>query len=61
MLIGEARRVNPGAKVLVLSATLELGQVDKVREIGADAVLNKMEDLQRIAEEIRCLGSGAPG
>ena len=61
MLIGESRRVNPGAKVLVLSATLELGQVDKVREIGADAVLNKMEDPQRIAEEIRCLGSGAPG
>jgi two-component system response regulator DesR len=61
MLIGEARRVNPGAKVLVLSATLELGQVDKVREMGADAVLNKVEDPRRIAEEIRALASGTPG
>ena len=61
MLIDEARRVNSGAKVLVLSATLELGQVDKAKEMGADAVLSKVEDPRRIAEEIRFLASGAPG
>jgi DNA-binding NarL/FixJ family response regulator len=42
-LIGELRRTNPGAAVIVLSATMKPGRLDGVRKAGADAVLAKVE------------------
>ena len=57
-LIGELLRASPGAKVLVLSATVGPEDLDDLRAAGADAVLAKVESPPIIAEEVRRLVSG---
>ena len=57
-LIGRLRRSNPGASVMVLSATIEAGHTEEVLRAGADAVLEKVEAPRAIAEEVRRLASG---
>jgi DNA-binding NarL/FixJ family response regulator len=57
-LIGELLRASPGAKVLVLSATVGPENLDDLRAAGADAVLAKVESPPIIAEEVRRLVSG---
>ena len=54
-LIGELRRSSPGVLVVVLSATIGSGHVEKVRRAGADAVLDKVRSYSTIAEELRRL------
>jgi len=54
-LIGELRRSSPGVLVVVLSATIGIGHVEKVRRAGADAVLDKVRSYSTIAEELRRL------
>ena len=54
-LIGALRRANPVISVVVLSANIEAGHLDKVQRAGADAVLDKVESPLIIAEEVRRL------
>jgi DNA-binding NarL/FixJ family response regulator len=54
-LFGELRHASPDASVLVLSATVEPGHLDDLREAGADAVLSKVESPPIIVEEVRRL------
>lgn len=57
-LIGELRLANPGVSVLVLSSTIEPERFEEVKEMGADAVLNKAETFPHITGEIRRLAGG---
>ena len=52
---GELLRASPGAKVLVLSATVGPEDLDDLRAAGADVVLAKVESPPIIAEEVRRL------
>jgi DNA-binding NarL/FixJ family response regulator len=52
-LFGELRRGNPDISVVVLSATVEDGDLEEVLKAGADAVLDKVESPPTIAEEVR--------
>jgi DNA-binding NarL/FixJ family response regulator len=52
-LFGELRRTNPDIGVVVLSATVEAGDVEEVLKAGADAVLDKVESPASIAYEVR--------
>jgi DNA-binding NarL/FixJ family response regulator len=52
-LFGELRRTNPDISVVVLSATVEVGDVEEVLKAGADAVLDKVESPATIAYEVR--------
>ena len=54
-LLGELRRSNPGIPVVVVSATIEAGHIEKLLRAGADAVLDKVESPPIIAEEVRRL------
>lgn len=54
-LISELRACNPGASVLVLSATLDSAYPERAFEKGADAVLEKAEAPFRIVDEIERL------
>ena len=55
-LIGELRRRNPGVSIVVLSAAMGPGDLDKAVEARADAVLDKIESISTIAHEVRRLG-----
>jgi DNA-binding NarL/FixJ family response regulator len=55
-LIGELRRRNPGVSIVVLSAAMGPGDLDKAVEARADAVLDKIESISTIAYEVRRLG-----
>jgi DNA-binding NarL/FixJ family response regulator len=57
-LIGELRLANPGVSVLVLSSTIEPERFEEVREMGADAVLNKVDTFPHISDEVRRLAGG---
>jgi DNA-binding NarL/FixJ family response regulator len=56
-LIGELRRRNPGVSIVVLSAAMGPGDLDKAVEARADAVLDKIESISTIAYEVRRLGA----
>ena len=56
-LIGELRAVNPGARVLVISSTAELIHPTDAIEAGADGVIDKLDDSERVFAAIR--GPGA--
>ena len=57
-LIGDLHGVNPGAKVLVLSATVEDVHPRQAIEAGAAGVLDKVEDPERIFAAIREVEGG---
>jgi DNA-binding NarL/FixJ family response regulator len=57
-LIGELRRRNAGASILVLTVSLRPGDLEEVLKAGADAVLHKVESPPKIVEEVRRLGGG---
>jgi DNA-binding NarL/FixJ family response regulator len=54
-LIGELREASPGAKVLVMSATVEDMHPDEALEAGADGVVDKVEAPDRLFASIRSL------
>jgi DNA-binding NarL/FixJ family response regulator len=57
-LIGELRRLSPGVRIMVLSATIWSEHVEEVRRAGADAVLDKVRSYRTIAQEVRRLADG---
>jgi two-component system response regulator DesR len=59
-LIPELRRVNPGAAVLVLSASLNPASLERVAEVGASEIMNKLATPGELVEAIRRLGTGEP-
>lgn len=56
-LIGELRRANPDVRILVLSATLDESNRDRVKELGAAGVLDKLAGVDEIIRELRRLGA----
>jgi DNA-binding NarL/FixJ family response regulator len=56
-LLGELRALNPGARVLVISSTVEMRQPTDAIEAGADGVIDKLDDSARVFAAIR--GPGA--
>ena len=57
-LIGGLRRANPRVKVLILTASVEAGLLERMAGSGADEVLNKTRRPQEIVAEVRRLASG---
>jgi DNA-binding NarL/FixJ family response regulator len=57
-LIGELRDANDGVGVLVLSASLNLGNPRRATEAGADEILDKLTPSEEVVEAIRRLGAG---
>jgi DNA-binding NarL/FixJ family response regulator len=57
-LIGVLRGANPRVKVLILTASVEAGLLERMAEAGADAVLDKTKLPQEIVAEVRRLASG---
>ena len=55
-LIGELRGVSPGAKVLVMSVTVEEAHPEEALEAGADGVLDKIEVPEKVFATIRAHG-----
>jgi DNA-binding NarL/FixJ family response regulator len=56
-LIGELRALNPGARVLVISSTVEMRHPSDAIEAGADGVIDKLDTSERVFAAIR--GPGA--
>jgi DNA-binding NarL/FixJ family response regulator len=56
-LIGELRAVNPDVRVLVISSTVEMRHPTDAIEAGADGVIDKLDDSERVFAAIR--GPGA--
>ncbi len=56
-LISELREVRPGSVVLILSASLDVANLARVREAGADEVLDKFVQPTAVVETIRRLGN----
>jgi DNA-binding NarL/FixJ family response regulator len=55
-LIGALREVNPHARVLVMSATVELTHPEDAIEAGADEVIDKLDTPERVFAAIREVG-----
>ena len=56
-LIAELRSANPGAAVLVLSASLNPGSLAMASDAGADEILDKFAALDEVVDTIRRLGT----
>ena len=56
-LIGVLRGANPRVKVLILTASLEPGLLERMAEADVDGVLDKTSDLKEIVAEVRRLAS----
>jgi two-component system response regulator DevR len=56
-LLGALRALNPGARVLVISSTVEMRHPTDAIEAGADGVIDKLDDSARVFAAIR--GPGA--
>jgi len=52
-LIGELRALNPGARVLVISSTAEMIHPSDAIEAGAEGVIDKLDDSERVFAAIR--------
>lgn len=52
-LVGELRKMNPGAALLVMSTTLEEGHPGEALEAGASGVVDKVASPEEIAAQIR--------
>jgi len=57
-LMGDLREVNPGARVFVISSTVEMIHPKDAIEAGADGVIDKLDTPERIFAAIREGGSG---
>ena len=57
-LIAELRGANPGAAVLVLSASLDPTSLERAAEAGADEILDKFATPDEVVDTIRRLGTG---
>jgi len=57
-LIGELRRVSPGAGVLVMSLSLEHAHSGKALEAGADEILDKLASSEGMVNTIRRVAGG---
>ena len=54
-LIAELRRVNPGVRVLILSATLDPTNIEKATRAGADEIMDKFSPLEEVLSTVRRL------
>jgi len=52
-LIGPLREANPGARVLAMSATAEMGHPTEALRFGADGVIDKLAPFERAFALIR--------
>jgi len=52
------REVNPGARVFVISSTVEMIHPKDAIEAGADGVIDKMDPPERVFQAIRGEGDG---
>ena len=57
-LIAELRKADPGAAVLVLSASLDPANLEKAARAGADEILDKFVRPEEIVDAIKRLGGG---
>jgi DNA-binding NarL/FixJ family response regulator len=57
-LIAVLREICPGSAVLILSASLDAATLARVKEAGADEVLDKFGDPAEVVGAIRQLGVG---
>ena len=57
-LISELGEVSPGAKVLVMSVTVEEAHPEQAIEAGADGILDKIASPEETISTIRGVGSG---
>jgi DNA-binding NarL/FixJ family response regulator len=57
-LIKELREANPQAQALVLSASLDRGEIARAVEAGAAGVLSKTAHLDEVVEAVRRLRAG---
>ena len=57
-LIAGLREICPGSAVLILSASLDAANLARVKEAGADEVLDKFGDPAEVVRTIRRLGAG---
>jgi two-component system NarL family response regulator/two-component system response regulator DevR len=57
-LTSDLRAVNPGARILVMSATVEMRHPTDVIEAGADGVIDKVDAPDQMFAAIRGEGSG---
>lgn len=59
-LISELRRSNPGAAVLVLSASLDPSSLERASKAGASEIMDKLATPGELVGVIRRLGMGEP-
>ena len=52
-LMGDLRRVNPGARVFVISATAEMTHPKDAIQAGAEGVIDKLDTPERVFAAIR--------
>ncbi len=57
-LVGELREASPGAAVLILSASLNPGNLAKAMRAGADGILDKFAPPREVLGTIRSLRAG---
>jgi len=57
-LIGPLREVNPHARVLVMSSTVEMIHPTDAIEAGADGVIDKLDTPERLFAALREVGGG---
>jgi DNA-binding NarL/FixJ family response regulator len=57
-LIGALREVNPGAKVFVISSTVEMLHPKDATRAGAEGVIDKLDPPERVFAAIREEGGG---
>ena len=57
-LMGDLRAVNPGAKVFVISSTMEMLHPADAIEAGAEGVIDKLDPPERVFAAIRGEGGG---
>jgi DNA-binding NarL/FixJ family response regulator len=56
-LISDLRGSNPGAAVLILSASLDPASLERAAEAGADEIMDKFAPLEDILGTVRRLGT----
>jgi DNA-binding NarL/FixJ family response regulator len=59
-LIADLRGPNPGAAVLILSASLDPASLEKAAEAGANEIMDKLATPVELIGAIRRLGAGEP-
>ena len=57
-LIADLRQANPDVGVLILSASLDPGGIEKARREGADEILDKLTPVAEVLATVRRLGNG---